>query len=712
MGGKLSSCFTVWIVILAIVVFSQSRLVEKRRYTKADPIKCNILKLGPMPPEVKGNDTLILCNCTMSFIIIRKECIEYQEVSDDNSTTTTTQRSSSTSSTTARTWRPSTRSTTTRGTTTSPTTSIPTTRFPTSSSTTFRTTSSTRFPTSSSTLIPTTSSTTFPTTSSTTLPTTSTATIPTTSSTTSPTTTSATTTTSTTTTTTQNPITSTAEPTTYNPTSTVTSITDVTSERTANKGFVPLSRDENKDQIFVQGHWYNKDGTTNKGHTAAQGTQISAQSTFQQCMHHGTNGCDQTWSQRYWVNSDYWSPGNPIFIEIAGEWDAEGDINGGYWYNYAYKYKAMLVVLEHRFYGQSFPVNNPAVSDLWLMTSQLALADAAYFIDTYTQQNNLQGSSWVAFGCSYGGNLAAWMKLKYPNHVKTAVSSSGPVEAIYDFPGYIQTVSEVIQQTDSGCYDYLYNTFGCMEAFVNGSTSSCGPYKTIQDLKAALKYCYYVDPNGNTLSRQQMFNYLAYPPWADNAPGSKASSSCQKLRASNGADGIQFYGNFMQSSGLNGGCSSGTLEDQGAFLQTQEAWQTGAAGWTWQTCNEFGYFMSSDPVRGTFGRNTFSGDVYGSTCQRQFGDTYNREYVEGQIANTNAYYGGKNIQSKCVIFVHGTWDPWHSQGVTTPTGYNTVVVVPGTEHCADTGNPTNSAMSTAQQTISSQLGQYLNDPNC
>ncbi|XP_035711848.1 putative serine protease K12H4.7 [Folsomia candida] len=273
---------------------------------------------------------------------------------------------------------------------------------------------------------------------------------------------------------------------------------------------------------------------------------------------------------------------------------------------------------------------------------------------------------------SYGGNLAAWMKLKYPNHVKTAVSSSGPVEAIYDFPGYTRTVSEVIQQTDAKCYDYLYNTFGCMEAFVNGNRRSCGPYRTFKDLKAALRFCLDVDPNGNTLTRQAMFLYLAYEPWAANAGGSKASSSCQKLRESSGTDRIQFYGNFMQSSGLNGG----TLEDQGAFLKTPEAWQTGAAGWAWQTCNEFGYFMSSDPVLGTFGRNTFSSDVYGSKCQRQFGDNYTREYVEGQVANTNAYYGGKNIQSKCVIFVHGTWDPWHSQGVTMPTGYNTVVVVP------------------------------------
>lgn len=199
-----------------------------------------------------------------------------------------------------------------------------------------------------------------------------------------------------------------------------------------------------------------------------------------------------------------------------------------------------------------------------------------------------------------------------------------------------------------------------------------------------------------------MFNSITYPPWADNSPEPVVTKSCQLLSDSNGSNKVTTYGNFYSSSGGNGGCSRrkrgvDTFAENNNFLNSDTAWSTGAAGWTWQTCNEFGYYMSSDPVMGTFGRNTFSGDVFESFCIRQFGEKweilwlkkacfllmflilqfrYTRQYVEGQVAKTNAYYGGKNMDSRCVIFVHGTWDPWHSQGVITPKDGNTVILVP------------------------------------
>lgn len=67
----------------------------------------------------------------------------------------------------------------------------------------------------------------------------------------------------------------------------------------------------------------------------------------------------------------------------------------------------------------------------------------------------------IVYGCSYSGNLAAWMKDKYSDIVFASVASSAPVQAQFDFYQYfdpiiryapqpcISTIRSVISTVDS-----------------------------------------------------------------------------------------------------------------------------------------------------------------------------------------------------------------------------------------------------------------------
>lgn len=87
-----------------------------------------------------------------------------------------------------------------------------------------------------------------------------------------------------------------------------------------------------------------------------------------------------------------------------------------------------------------------STKNLQYLTSHQALADLASFITEMNLKYSFpETTSWIAFGGSYPGSLAAWLRLKYPHLVHGAMSASGPLIAQVDFYGNL----------NRGAYDSL-----------------------------------------------------------------------------------------------------------------------------------------------------------------------------------------------------------------------------------------------------------------
>ncbi|PNX54372.1 lysosomal pro-X carboxypeptidase-like protein, partial [Trifolium pratense] len=86
----------------------------------------------------------------------------------------------------------------------------------------------------------------------------------------------------------------------------------------------------------------------------------------------------------------------------------------------------------HRYYGESVPFGSKEeayknATTLGYLTAEQALADFAVLVTDLKQNLSAIHCPVVLFGGSYGGMLAAWMRLKYPHIAVGALASSAPI---------------------------------------------------------------------------------------------------------------------------------------------------------------------------------------------------------------------------------------------------------------------------------------------
>jgi pimeloyl-ACP methyl ester carboxylesterase len=140
-----------------------------------------------------------------------------------------------------------------------------------------------------------------------------------------------------------------------------------------------------------------------------------------------------TFAQRYYVDNQFWTGTGPVFYYISGE----GTCNGpptGYVASLGKQYSALLISLEHRFYGESIPNGNALSENYKYLSVEQALADLSNFTNFYKEQvPATQSVPWVVFGGSYSGGLSSWYRATYPEQSVAALSSSGVVNCIVNF---------------------------------------------------------------------------------------------------------------------------------------------------------------------------------------------------------------------------------------------------------------------------------------
>lgn len=96
---------------------------------------------------------------------------------------------------------------------------------------------------------------------------------------------------------------------------------------------------------------------------------------------------------------------------------------------------ALIVYAEHRYFGDSMPFSkDQAYKSPYnsFLTVDNTLSDYVELVNQIKKDYQADDKAVIAFGGSYGGMLAAWSRMKYPEVFQGALASSAPVAFFKD----------------------------------------------------------------------------------------------------------------------------------------------------------------------------------------------------------------------------------------------------------------------------------------
>lgn len=203
------------------------------------------------------------------------------------------------------------------------------------------------------------------------------------------------------------------------------------------------------------------------------------QAWFTNIVDHFNYQANQTYQQRYWFIDNYFNPNiGPVFVYICGEYVCPGVPEARQWIvTLAQKFQGLILVLEHRYYGQSMPYGKDSLKleNMIHLNSEQALSDLAYFIEqikTTHSHKITDRTPFITVGGSYPGALSAWFRYKYPHLTIGAIASSAVVLAVEDFKDFDEQMYLATSLSGDFCTKAINNSNSRVEEILKSSNAT------------------------------------------------------------------------------------------------------------------------------------------------------------------------------------------------------------------------------------------------
>ncbi|KAK0708905.1 serine carboxypeptidase S28-domain-containing protein [Apiosordaria backusii] len=448
-----------------------------------------------------------------------------------------------------------------------------------------------------------------------------------------------------------------------------------------------------------------------------------------------------TFSQRYWWDTTYWEgPGSPVLVFSPGE--ASADYYSGFLTNqtlvglYAQAIGGAIILLEHRYWGESSPFSHLSTSNLTYLTLNDSVADLAHFARRVqlpfddSGQSNAPNAPWILIGGSYSGNLAAWLNHLSPGTFWAYHASSAPVQAIRHFWQYFTPIWEGMPRNCSTDFQkitaHIDNVLeygsdeevkSLKEGFGMGDIKEKGDFASAVGF--ALAEWQYISITSTYHRFYQMCDTIQgvrpidldgwgtdlwFPSGPPTSPPTSRGVGLEKALIN--------YSAWFKHEFLPGACSNYGYEEWAqpnstgcydSYNETSPFYtdylvsNTFNRQWFWMLCNEpFFYWQTGAPAgQPSIMSRHVTPEYFERQCRLMFPDQGDAKsgLSSGKMAeDVNRLTSGWFVNTTRLIWTNGEFDPWRSGSVSSKyrpggpqqsTVETPVYLIPGGRHCND-----------------------------
>ncbi|RNF22911.1 putative serine carboxypeptidase S28 [Trypanosoma conorhini] len=371
-----------------------------------------------------------------------------------------------------------------------------------------------------------------------------------------------------------------------------------------------------------------------------------------------------TFRQRWWVERSFWDrDAGPAVLYVNGEGPASPS-PGGFVRRFGFFVGAIIFSLEHRYYGESLPAPLTNRSMLKHLTVENALADLRAF-KRYAEEAVVgKKLKWLVVGGSYAGALSAWARATYPEDFHAAWSSSGVVNAIFDYSAFDGHLLDVLPSACAATVRAVFDAFS--EAYDDPQrrgpmmqTFGTPGYFTKADMAWMLA-------DGSAMAVQYGFKDMLCA-WMEPVQGRELFKRYADLIR------LLWGDDFTRACYYSSEClSNAAYSDQ---------WNSSYA-WAYQCCSQLAYWQVGYP--GSLRLREITTSYFIDQCRAAFG-----EEVFPDTYAFNAVHGGAHPTATRVVATQGSDDPWLPAGVTHTLSAEYPEVTAqcnGCGHCGDLGS--------------------------